>query len=173
MKTIPKTKNEAVYIDWLCSTIKEEHHKAKYDNLCSWLYYQEFYAILPNDDNRVEDGLKLRETFGIQLDKPCSMLEMLIALAERMDYILFEKHHGNRFEKWFWLFIRNLNLQSVFYDSEPEENQRNLMIVKRFIERKYSRNGRGGLFPLKHTRNDQRSVEIWYQMMAYIEEIQG
>jgi hypothetical protein len=31
-------------------------------------------------------------------------------------------------------------------------------------------NGTGGLFPLKMPKVNQRRVEIWYQMSAFIEE---
>ena len=38
------------------------------------------------------------------------------------------------------------------------------------LERKYSRNGDGGLFTVNHSRYDLRSVEIWYQMCWYLDE---
>jgi hypothetical protein len=32
------------------------------------------------------------------------------------------------------------------------------------------KSGLGGMFPLEDPREDQRAIEIWYQMMAYINE---
>ena len=42
-----------------------------------------------------------------------------------------------------------------------------------FINRQYEANGEGGLFPLKGVCEDQREVEIWYQMNAYLYEHHG
>lgn len=160
--------NEEAYFNWLCEKINHKENFKKYGYLCSWLYNIDFYSILPNDDNRLVDGHKLRELYGIILvDKPCSMLEMLISLADRMDYILYNHREGNQISRWFWLLIENLNLESVEND---DDNTKNHIIITRFLERKYSRNGSGGLFPLKYTRKNQREVEIWYQMMDYIAE---
>ena len=41
-------------------------------------------------------------------------------------------------------------------------------ILDRWIERKFSRNGKGSPFPLKKPKKDQRKVELWYQMQGYI-----
>jgi hypothetical protein len=38
------------------------------------------------------------------------------------------------------------------------------------VNREYDPDGRGGLFPLDGTHANQREVELWYQMQAYIIE---
>ena len=43
--------------------------------------------------------------------------------------------------------------------------------ISNFIERRYSRNGRGGLFTVRHCIKDMRNVEIWYQMCWYLDEV--
>ena len=43
-------------------------------------------------------------------------------------------------------------------------------ILNKFIDRTYRASGYGGLFPLRHSKEDQRKVEIWYQMAAYLIE---
>jgi hypothetical protein len=43
-------------------------------------------------------------------------------------------------------------------------------ILTNLVERTYQKNGKGGLFPLKQPAKDQRRVEIWYQMAAYLNE---
>ena len=40
--------------------------------------------------------------------------------------------------------------------------------MKRFLERRYRRDGRGGLFYVKGCKKDLRSIEIWYQMNLYM-----
>ena len=42
--------------------------------------------------------------------------------------------------------------------------------VNRVNGRMFSRDGSGGLFPLRRFDRDQRSVEIWYQMQAWLME---
>jgi hypothetical protein len=43
--------------------------------------------------------------------------------------------------------------------------------IDRFLSRKYDYNGVGGIFPLrKGASEDQRNVEIWYQMQSYLME---
>jgi hypothetical protein len=98
---------------------------------------------------------------------------MLIALADRMDFVLSTPSiRASRREKWFWLFIDNLNLDKYDYDFPDvfeKKNANNAKIMK-LLERHYDDNGKGGIFPLRHPMADQRRIEIWYQMMAYISE---
>jgi hypothetical protein len=44
-------------------------------------------------------------------------------------------------------------------------------IVQRFLDHKYGLHGEGGLVTLPDTRRDLRTVEIWYQMMWYLDEV--
>jgi hypothetical protein len=98
------------------------------------------------------------------LDAPCSVLEMLIALATRFAYLTFDPINGSEPKKVesFWELINNLKLSSF--------HTKNVGIINDFLERQYSSDGYGGLFPLEFPKEDQRHVEIWYQMMAYINE---
>ena len=56
--------------------------------------------------------------------------------------------------------------------SSPSKFDRDYVedIVQKFLDRKYSRNGDGGLFTVNRSRYDLRSVEIWYQMCWYLDE---
>ena len=138
---------------------------------------------MPNDDNRVEEGIELRYKFADEknvqlleddLSGSCTLLEMLIALADRMDFILFDPSKGNRRWLWFWLFIDNLKLQKYANDDEKgvisRKKRFNRIVINKFLKREYLPNGKGGLFPLDNPSSDQREVEIWYQLMEYINE---
>lgn len=132
--------------------------------------------MVPNDDNRVEDGKELRFTFvreqgtdGVDvywLELGCSTLEMLIALADRASFET-SKEPGH----WFWFFLRNLGLDK-YTDAHwtPHINAIVDRKLDRLIYRTYSPTGRGGLFPLRSAVEDQRKVELWYQMSAYLLE---
>jgi hypothetical protein len=45
-------------------------------------------------------------------------------------------------------------------------------ILERVIGRTYRPDGRGGFFPLRYAEKDQREVELWYQLNAYVELLQ-
>lgn len=173
-------KIKQAYFDWLYRQIECREASGLEDFLYE-IHTHPFVCRIPNDDNRAEDGLVLRNTFIDKQDfdvpddalpGPCTILEMLIALAKRMDFILFDPAKGWRISNWFWLFINNLKLQK--YNSTDEDAERkqkfNKIVLKKFVAREYQADGRGGLFPLNSPRCDQREVEIWYQMMDYIAE---
>ena len=76
---------------------------------------------------------------------------------------------GNRMGQWFWNMIVNLGLGSMSdsrFDAEYTDN-----VIFRFMDRKYKRNGEGGLFTVERCKSDMRSVEIWYQMNWYLDSI--
>lgn len=164
------------YLKWLYSQIGsiDETNPAKtYWKLLQHLYSVEFVWIIPNDDNRVEDGKDLRNEFIEEcnvydvdrnwLSLGCSLLEMLIGLSRRLS---FETDDTAR--EWFWQLLENLELEEFSdarYFKEPVEH-----ICQQLIWRTYDYNGYGGLFPLNHPEEDQRDVEIWYQQSAYILE---
>lgn len=167
---------DELYLEWLYSQVAPYRSKSperRYWSLLRQLYTTEFVWFVPNDDNRVEDGRDLRHEFleeeGITdvdlewMGLGCSMLEMLLGLARRLS---FEAEGEPRV--WFWRLIRNLGLSD---DNDANHNTRKVKAaLKRVIFRTYDRDGQGGLFPLKHADEDQRDVEIWYQLCAYLLE---
>ena len=167
------------YFNFLCDLVGTKARE--YIKLLSELYAMDFYTLIPNDDNRAEDGKQLRVKFmdkeGLQhalsfsfLEPfdPCTVLEMLIGLSFRLEFETMSSRWEKTPEEWFWILIDNLDLEwcndSIF--NQEEVNLR----IQRFLERHYKPDGDGGLFPLKNPRKDQRRIEIWYQMSAYIME---
>lgn len=177
-----KASNEEIretYFQFLSEMVENKIYDERYLIFLRWLHAHIFTFFVHYDDNRAGDGVYLREDFQnhtnftnlLALNGPCSMLEMLIGLAIRMDFQT-STSSAVLTEKWFWFLIKNLNLQ-VFYfgDRELEKKVKvNEIILKKLLERTYLPTGRGGLFPLKKSTRDQRKVEIWYQMMDYILE---
>lgn len=138
------------------------------------LYTKEFVWFIPNDDNRVEDGRELRHEF---LDEQefddvdpdwmglgCSMLEMFIGLSRRL---AFQTESEPRV--WFWHLMDTLDLR-ICNDKSNYAQKRVDDILSVVIWRNYEPDGRGGLFPLRTPAQDQRRVEIWYQLAAYLLE---
>lgn len=157
------------YFMYLCELV-DVYENNDYSALLKQLHsieFSEFTAkLIDNDDNRIEDGLDIRREWDGTDDSPCTMLEMLIALARRVEDVI-----GNDYVYSFWEMMDNLGLMR--YD----DTRFNLGSVGKIddaisdlLNRRYARDGSGGLFPLKHPDKDQRKVEIWYQMQAYLME---
>lgn len=192
-----KKEIESEYFRWLCDLVGINNEANSYYILADLLHKREFYSIMANDDNRAEDGKYLRELFCDEvywryenevfrnrqvkpnalvldcLSGPCSMFEMLIALAKRVeDDILFEPDRDGKLKLIFWKMIENLGFLELsddhFYDENGSEKCDKTLDI--LLNRKYSKDGKGGLFPLRRTKIDQREVEIWYQMASYLEE---
>lgn len=177
-----KTQIKADYFQWLCAVTKINSSAKSYWILAKDLFKKEFYWTVPNDDNRAQDGKDLRNIFADNngyskqerdyLDGPCSMLEMLIALSRRIEDTMADPDKGDQTVRWFWMLIKNMGL-----DKFTDEDYADLcgpiiveQILDEVLDRSYKRSGKGGLFPLKSTKKDQRKVEIWYQMCAYLLE---
>ena len=95
-------------------------------------------------------------------NEPCSVLEMLIALAYRCEELRHDPEYGDRTGQWFWEMIVNLKLDE--FDDANYNETKVTQIVNRFLSRKYQPNGKGGLFFIANPREDLRKVDIWMQM---------
>ncbi len=173
---------DSEYLNFLCGMIRvdgDSPESPSYRRLADVLHRLEFYSILGNDEDRGNDGVDLRDLYESEtgvypdVDGPSTMLEMLIALAKRMAWVLVEGDDKGFTDAWcFWQIIRNLGLDrysdSVWYDLNGEMKVRRA--ISKVLGREYNRDGSGGLFPLRTPHEDQRGVEIWGQMMAYLLE---
>lgn len=168
------------YFSWLYSqvaSVKTRGLHRTYWSLLRQLHSKEFVWFIPNDDNRVEDGRDLRYEFLEDNDigdvdpwwlgLGCSMFELLIGLARRLS---FEAEGEPRV--WFWHLIEQMDLEQ--YNDKAYDTRSEQVIDEAcdtVIWRTYKRNGEGGLFPLRRPREDQREVELWYQLNAYLLEL--
>lgn len=170
---------DEAYLRWLyhkVGDVRFHNPDHTYWSLFQAMYRKEFVWFVPNDDNRVEDGKDLRSVFlsdhGVlrrDVDQDwmrlgCSFLEMLVALSGRLAF----EAEGESAE-WFWELLNTLELDR--YPDGPRFRPRKVdNIMDTVIWRTYRSDGRGGLFPLKHPRENQQEVEIWYQLNAYLLE---
>lgn len=169
---------DEMYLEWLYSQVGDTSYANPthtYWNLLKKLSTKPFVCIVERDTNRVEDGLELRERFlresrvtgpDVQawMELPCSVLEVMVALSERLAF----EGDGEAYE-WFWEMVRNLGLDD-YNDRRRFSNRRVDETLDRFINREYEYNGHGGLFPLYDAKEDQRKVELRYQQAAYLLE---
>ena len=172
------------YFEWLYNHIGGSGNPLwTYWRLAEQLHNIEFTYFVPNDDNRARDGLMLRDEFCDHvgswgdykhLHDPCTVLEMLIALAKRADYEADGLGIATGLDAWFWEIVSNIKLDSysdaAYLADAVYAKRRVSEIISDVLERRYDPNGHGGLFPLRVSRENQRNVEIWYQLSAYIIE---
>lgn len=178
------------YFDWLCFQVGDcyPHAGYTYHKLLRLLFEIEFTFIMPMDKDRAYDGVDLRFDFGYAIsesdsmhirnedaqdvfrsmgDDPCSVLEMMVALAIKCESFMSDDDIGDRIGQWFWDMIVNLGLQSM---DDSNYNERYIRrIVDRFLRRQYESNGKGGLFYIDKCYYDLKHSEIWYQMMWYLD----
>lgn len=163
---------EELYFNWLCAKVLDPYVRIYFD-LMHILHTTEFVWFVPEDQNRAEDGLELRTYFLREsgnefveewFNSPCSVLEMLIAFSDRASFQMDQPA-----KDWFWHFLNNINLDEYRQVSIDDE-----LIIRDILHtviwRTYREDGHGGLFPMNHTFNDQRKVEIWYQFCEYLED---
>lgn len=181
------TKDELnnLYFDWMYQLISNDERyssRLSFRKLLYLLHDTEFTYMIEMDGNRYEDGVNLRYRFGYKygvsdaeiadcLDtQPCSVLEMMIALSIRLEeHIMDDPDIGDRTGQWFWDMIVNLGLGSM--DDSKFDKAYAIDVIRRFLNRDYGRDGKGGLFTIEHCRYDMRDVEIWYQANWYLDNI--
>jgi hypothetical protein len=136
------------------------------------LHEIEFSSPIEADANRAQDGLALRDEYwNLVMDqadpqgplypffqRQASCLEVIIGLCIRMDFIK-QKSIG----EYFKALVLNLDLQTV----DVDHNERT---IKKWLVRDIKPNGEGGLFPMNWNQEDQRGLELWYQMQQYLAE---
>lgn len=167
---------EELYLTWLYSLVADPDESSSgrtYWRLLKIMYTTEFIDLIPNDENRAEDGRALRLEFFDDLrlydvdrdwlELGCSFLEMMIALSRRLAFA-----QGGDTSTWFWHLVANIGLR--YNDRNRFSNIAVEEVLDNVIYRRYHYNGQGGLFPLQDARCDQTRVELWYQMQAYILE---
>jgi hypothetical protein len=167
------------YLEWLYkhfAAVRNRNPARSYWKLAKQLYTTEFVWLIPNDDNRVEDGVLLREEFVSERGSDgvtqewmalgCSVLEMMVALANRAADLT-----GEEAADWMQRFFTNLDIveyRDNKYNKTAQDKTNDILEV--FIYRAYREDGQGGLFPLQHSSHDQTKVELWYQLNEYILE---
>lgn len=164
------------YLDWLYAMVGLQEENVHHYHLMKQLLSREF-VYMPaavGDGNRAADGMYLRRQFAksdisIRPDEDwfkiaCSILEMMIGLSRHLAF-----NAEGEVGEWFWHLVNNLGLTR--YNDGRWNGRRIDEVIERLVWRQYSYDGNGGLFPLLRPHDDQRYVELWFQMEAYILEL--
>lgn len=151
-----------------------------YRKLFELLHSIKFDYYLLDDSNRYADGISLRRKFenaeGFEgfyelCDEPCSVLEMMLALAIRCEDTIMSNHeYGDRTRQWLWGMILNLGIGRMTDD--VFDKRRVETCVYRFMEHDYDYDGKGGLFLVRNPDRDMRDLDIWTQMCWYLDNFE-
>ena len=175
---------ETDYFDWLCSLVDDQDFDpSRYQLLFGKLYHTEFRWTIQNDRNRACDGEELRDIYAditeqdsrtvrMALNFPCTILEMMIALARRCEnQIMEDLFVGPRVGRWIRAMLKSMGLVHDVDDLFDEEYVD--YIIDSFLDRTYEYNGDGGLFKVDNPPEDMRNLEIWYQMNLYLRGLES
>lgn len=166
------------YFEYLAgSVLNRQLPERDYSRLFLYLNDKKFDKyLIDRDRNRAQDGIYLRYLFNGDLsdypDEDCSILEMLIGVAKRTENVQYDWEAGDRTPTWFWMMLDNLGLPSMdnsgFDPCIADEK------IERMMNRAYEPNGaNGALFVVSHPSEDFRTMEIFFQMNAFVCEVSG
>lgn len=111
----------------------------------------------PMDENRAYDGLEFRSRYtretqapGPVPSGPCSVLEVLLGLAERMADILYDPEDPDLFKKLFYELVDNLGI------AVPGLNRTELSVFLKRVQ------------DVKRCFYPYSGPELWYAMHSYL-----
>lgn len=172
------------YFEWLYDLVCGDRFSSEtsFRKLLMTLHSIEFRYYILKDENRASDGVYLRyrftqskhydEDIADYICGPCSVLEMMVALAIRCEEnIMDDPKVGDRTGQWFWGMINSLGLGAMYDDIYDKDYVHKT--IETFLNREYKPDGRGGLFTIKNCHRDLREVEIWYQLCWYLDNFMG
>ena len=120
MNNREKMKRE--YFEWLIHFVECKDHR----ELLYFLFSVDFVYNIPMDGNRYEDGINLRYRYADEKgyhyryvsawidDVPCSMLEMMVALALRIEeHIVADPEIGDQTSKLFKVMLKSSGLYDL------------------------------------------------------------
>lgn len=166
------------YFDWLSSFSGLPN---TYTLMLWKLFDTPFEWLVPFDAYRADDGVELRYRFGREcnipdpvicgeLDNvPCSILEVIVALALRCEeQIMGDESIGNRTPMWMQSMLDSLGL--LAYPDNHFDPFAVDEIIYIFLNRQYAPTGQGGLFTIPDLEpdRDMRTAEIWAQACWYM-----
>lgn len=164
------------YNKWLYDmSFKSDEYTAVFDIL----NHIPFIWSVANDDNRADDGLRLRREYLFEYGakkehydwdlSECSFIEMLIGNAKAFS-LLMDKDLPTSVMR----LMRNTRLSE--YTNSKQRHRPHAFelevteIANTINHREYDYDGSGGLYPLNDPPKDQRNIEIYAQMNQYINE---
>lgn len=169
------------YYLWLLDKIHIRDHP-HHEMMVEYLYDYPYRWRVEDDRNRAVDGMELRDRFEMEtgwpiseykevgLNVPCSVLEMLVGLAMRIeDDIMYDPEHGERTHIWFWMMAENLGLTKATDDEIEFGDRFGVPYLDYLLDSWMSGNvQKAEIFPQKVGKNHQKVEGIWQKTMNFL-----
>lgn len=140
-----------------------------YRDLCGKLNEIPFRSDIQDDNNRIDDAIYFREEILEEhVDEPPSVLLILVALLDRMSFML-----DNEYSVKDLLEECISNADLGWYSDEhteklPTWTNRVENQVASILDRKIDKNGKNGWFPTQEYFGNQQKMSLWKQMNNYV-----
>lgn len=169
---------ERAYYEWLTDMLPG--WRGSHSRLLRQLFETPFRCTMETDSNRLGDGMELRSRFcwdcGYSADvrnelkarRECGVLEVMIAMAMRCEEEFMTLYTEDELiERWVGWMIRSMEIDR--FDDEMYDPDAVEAALQAMMRRDYSPDGRGSLFYVPGFRGDLRQIDLWEQMMCWIE----
>ena len=175
------------YLCWLmnqCSIVAEGPDG--YLRLCEVLHSTYFVSLVEFDENRADEGRHLRGEWAEKdgdiseaetelIPYTCTMLELVLVMARRMQYEMMDSQFEAGIGKWVTELLENAGLaywRNDIFEVDPEYSEGRIRTtLADLIYRRYARNGDGSFFPCRESvYGDMRNEELLTQMNNYLAE---
>ena len=162
-------RNEKLYFNWLVDLVVSKEESRKFSMVLEKLFNTDFVSYNEFDDNLKENALCLRGKYGRDYDFDTTVLELMVYLATEIeDTLMANNEFGDRTGLWFWFMMESLDL--IQYDNSRYNEVEIDKKLDIFIERRYQRDGFGGLFTVEKRNFDARNSSIWTQAQSFLTE---
>ena len=167
------------YYAHLVRIVDPENEHGNYSKLLDRLFHVKYsYEYGSNDKNRAVDGEDLRKKYTGYLPEdfrvgfPCTVLEMMVALAVRIEVDIMGEPGDDHPERWFWAMVNNSDLRFLTDDQFDYDMFDNVTFD--IMRHRFDEQGNGSFFPLKQKAGrDARQMELWQQANAWLIENYG
>lgn len=164
------------YLKWLLDKVSlNVRWENRYSLLMESLSECEFKVLVDRDENLIAHSEDLREDYedetGEIVEGPVSLLEVMVVLCIKAEDIM-QSFDGIDCERWFDAML--VSSQLIGYDNDHFVNRIDIVErIEAIVDRKYFRDGYGGLFyiPIIRKDIDLREIELWYQLLWYIDYV--
>lgn len=170
-----------LYYRWLTGFVGSYYNGLRYEFLLNRLFQRSYVWDNELDENLAVNGMDMRKEYYVstptiekmveiygEFEEDCSILEMMIALSRSIEDNVMTDFYENRTSLWFWGMLETLG--ALKYDDNRYNEAEVDAILDRFLAKKYLRDGSGGLFLTKNSQIDMRKMDIWMQMMTFLNE---
>lgn len=141
----------------------------------SYLFKKEYVWYTDLNATQAMSSMDLRERFDpdnadeAKEERPCSVLELLVALAVDIEENICGVYGHENPARWFWEWLNNLGIDDRCTGRGYSKDYLD-QCIDDWLEGDITRSGKRSPFPIKRKGVDQRKKTLWMQCMAYVNE---